>query len=311
MNIRIMTVAFLLIAPLALAAQSNPAMNRLNDDLRAMLRVLDVSKERGDYQEVLRRITDEDIDELREPRTNGSYRWATLQREEEGRVSDERGVEKVSSEKELTKITVTAPRAYRVVVSAPRKRSLFSSNSRVWLRDVAVELTDFEGKTTNEILPANVWINPGESHSLALPIVARSAKAEASVGVESGNKKAVASVALVQAKLVDDPRSPYYPAVRRLLDIQQRLSDGSVRTAELRAVIDEALLSLPGEMERRTASRAAQINERLNRSGSIAPGDASPDVLVALEEIARLMNGTLNDQRRARTRMQELLASLR
>jgi hypothetical protein len=315
---RILMVVFaailVTVLPFPVAAQTNPALDRLDDDFRAMLRVLDVAKEPDEYREILRRITETDIDELREPRANGTYRWASLQREEEGRVSEERGVEKVADETTLTKIEATAPRAYRVVVSVPRKRNLISSNNRVWLRDVVVQLTDFDGKVTRETLTANVWIRPGDSHALALPIIARSARAEAYVAVESGDKKAVANLALLQAKLVDDSRSPHYPAVRRLLDIRRRLDEGSIRTADLRSTIDEALLSLPGEMDRRAAERAAEINRRLVRdtgAGSIAAGDASRDVIAALDEIARLMNGTLSDQRRAQTRLQELLERLR
>ena len=78
----------------------------------------------------------------------------------------------------------------------------------------------------------------------------------------------------------------------------------------LKGTVDEALLSLPGEMEKRTAEQAAAIERRKQTGGAIAAGDASPDVVAAIQEVARLLSGNLQDQTDARTKLQALIDSL-
>src|SRR5204863_4103969 len=130
-------------------------------------------------------------------------------------VKDQKAVERVQSEKELREVTVTATRAYRVEVSVPTKRNLVSANNRVFIRNVIVDSTGFDGKTTHQEIPVNAWVNPGDANGIALAEIGKSVKATAELGVESGNKVAVAQVAVVQAKLIDDPNSPYFPAAKR------------------------------------------------------------------------------------------------
>lgn len=311
-------VILALIIPSTLAAETASSQRvNLNQDLRTLARIIGVSKELNRQRSVLKAILDENIEQLREPRPDGTYRWAFLQREEDGRVTEERGVEKVSTESQLATIFVAAPRAYRLIVSAPVKRNLFSANHRVFVRDAVIESTGFDGRTSRTEVPVNVWINPGESHGVALPEIGKSVQAKVSVGVDTGNKKAVATVALLQAKLVDDPASPAYPAVRRLLDLRRRVSEDEIRRTDLANAIDESLLSLPGEMEKRHAEMAQRQTERVTLfdrgalRDSISSGDATPDVVAAIEEIARLSSGTLDQQSLARVRLQELVERLK
>ena len=135
-------------------------------------------------------------------------------------------------------------------------------------------------------------------------------KATVELGVEIGERHAVADIALLQAKLVDDPTSPYFPVVQRLLKTREVLTQRDLNRGFLKTTVDEALLSLPGEMEKRTAEQAAAIERRKQAGGVIAAGDASPDVVAALQEISRLLGGNLQDQTDARAKLQALLTSL-
>ena len=80
----------------------------------------------------------------------------------------------------------------------------------------------------------------------------------------------------------------------------------------LKNTIDEALLAVPGELEKRTAEQtAAAVRRKEGAAGSaIAGGDATPDVVAALQEINRLLNSNLDDQTGARTRLKALIESL-
>lgn len=286
-------------------------------DLRALARIAELTEDLGRSRQVMLAIVDADIESLRGPRGDGTYRWASLQREEGGRVKDEKTIEHVHTEKELRYVTLTGANAYRVEVTAPRKRGTFAANNRLWVRNVIVESTGFDGKIAQHEIPVNAWVNPGDATGVPLPEIGKSVKATIELGVESGNKQAVAEVALVQAKLVDDPNGPYYPAVKRLVQIRDLTAARDMNRGHIKNAIDEAVLAAPGELERRTAEqqRAAEERRRMAEAGTlrgaIAVGDATPDVLNELTAISTMLSGTLTEQSDARARLQTLLETLR
>lgn len=312
---------FLVTLPLsAQDAQNTPPRDAKIDmvasDLHALGRVVSVAENVERARQVLLAIVDSDIKDLREPRDDGSYRWASLQREEGGRVSDEKTIEHVYTQKELRYVTLTGPNGYRVEVTAPKKRSTFAANNRVYVRNVIADSTGFDGKVTHHEIPIESWVNPGDSTGGPLPEIGKSVKVTVELGVESGDKLAVAQVSLVQAKLVDDPTSPYFPAVKRLLQIRELVAAKDVNRGALKSTIDEALLSLPGELEKRTAEmeEAARVRRQMAESGtttgSLAVGDATPDVIKELGEIARMLAGTLEEQTQGRERLKVLMDAL-
>src|SRR5207253_9692347 len=135
-------------------------------------------------------------------------------------------------------------------------------------RNVLVDSTGFDGKTTHHEIAVNAWVNPGDANGVALPEIGRSVKATAELGVETGEKRGVAEVALVQAKLVDDPTSPYFPAVKRLLAIREAVTQKSINRGSLKNTLDEALLAMPGELEKRTAIQTATEARRKQLAAS-------------------------------------------
>jgi hypothetical protein len=298
------------------AAQSPSAprdekIDQVASDLRALSRIASLAGNLNDSRQVMLAIVDNDLENLRERRSDETYRWASLQREEASRVKDQKSIERVQSEKELREVTLTAPNAYRVEVSVPTKQSLVSKNNRVYIRNVIVDSTGFDGKLSRHEIPVNVWVAPGDGHGVPLPEIGKSVKVTVELGVESGEKHAVADVALLQAKLTDDPASPHFPAVQRLLRIREVLTQKDLNRGFLKSTVDEALLSLPGEMEKRTAEQNTAAERRKQTTGSaIASGDASPDVVAALQQVSRLLGGNLQDQTEARTKLQALIDSL-
>lgn len=299
-------------APAAEVAPADQKIDRVDDDLRAIERIATLASNLNDTRQVMLAIVDADIDDLREPRADGTYRWASLQRLEASRVKEHHTVERVQSEKELREITLTAPNAYRLEVSVPTKRNLVSANNRVYIRNVVVDSTGFDGKMTHHEIAVDAWVNPGDANGVALPEIGKSVKVTVELGVETGEKVAVADVSLLEAKLVDDPTSPYFPAVSRLQQIRQVLEAKDLNRGFLKTTVDEALLSLPGEMQKRAAEEAASVAHRKEAAagGTIAVGDATPDVVSALKEISTLLSGNLQDQTSARAKLQSLIDTL-
>lgn len=312
--------ALLFLVTLSVSAQSTTSRDAKIDlvasDLHTLARIVAVAENVERERQVLLAITDSDIKDLRGPRDDGTFQWASLQREEGGRISDEKTVEHVSTQKELRYVTLTGDNGYRVEVTAPRKRSAFAANNRVYVRNVIVDSTGFDGKVAHHEIPLEAWVNPGDSTGTPLPEIGKSVRVTVELGVESGEKQAVAQVSLVQARLVDDPTSPYYPAVTRLVQIREQIAARDLNRGALRNTIDEALLALPGELAKRTAEmdEAARVRKQMAESstttGSIALGDATPDVTRELADIARMMAGTLEEQSQARTRLADLIATL-
>ncbi|HEY8131152.1 MAG TPA: hypothetical protein VII12_04620 [Thermoanaerobaculia bacterium] len=294
----------------AMVGATDEKMDQVAADFRTLSRIAALASNLNDSRQVMLAIVDNDLENLRERRPDDTYRWASLQRVEATRVKDQKSIERVQSEKELREVTLTAPNAYRVEVSVPTKQSLVSRNNRVYIRNVIVDSTGFDGKTTHQEIAVNEWVNPGDAHGVPLPEIGKSVKAMVELGVESGDKHAVADVALLQAKLTDDPASPYFPAVQRLLKIREVLAAKDLNRGMLKTTTDEALLSLPGEMEKRTAEMAAATERRKQSAGAIMAGDASPDVLAALEQISRLLGGNLQEQTEARAKLQAIIDAL-
>jgi hypothetical protein len=307
---------FLATVPLAAQQTRDAKIDMVASDLHAVGRITALAENVERERQLLLAILDADIRELREPRDDGTYRWASLQREEGGRVKDEKTIEHVYTEKELRYVTLTGANGYRVEVAAPRKRGTFAANNRVYVRNLIVDSTGFDGKVTHHEIPIETWVSPGDSTGAPLPEIGKSVKVTVELGVESGDKQAVAEVSLVQAKLVDDPASPYFPAAKRLLQIRELIAAKDMNRGAIRNAVDEALLSLPGELEKRTAEMEEtarlrrQMAEMGTTTGSIALGDATPDVVRELAEISRMLAGNLDEQSQARERLKALVETL-
>ena len=303
-------LAALMISAVVAATTPDAKVDQVAADFRALSRIAQLANNLNDSRQVMLAIVDNDLENLRDKRSDDTYRWASLQREEASRVKDQKSIERVSTEKELREVLISGANGYRIEVSVPTKQSLFSANNRVYIRNVIVDSTGFDGKITHHEIPVDAWVNPGDSNGVAIPEIGKSVKATVELGVESGEKRAVADVALLQAKLVDDPASPYFPVVQRLLKTREVLTAKDLNRGFLKSTVDEALLSLPGEMEKRTAEIAATAERRKQMTGAIAAGDATPDVVSAIQEVARLLGGNLQDQSDARTKLQALIDSL-
>lgn len=301
----------------ALFGQVDRRIETVTVDLKALGRITSLAKNLYDTRQVMTAILDENVEQFREPQGDGTYRWASLQREEASRIKEERTADKVQSESELTKVTVSASKAYRAVINVPRKRGVFAENNQVYVRNVIVEWTAFNGRRNQQDIPIDVWIKPGDSHGVALPEIGKSVKVVAHVGVEKSDKRAVVEVALLQAKLVDDPANPNFPVVRRLLGIRALLEKDQIKRSDLKTAVDDAILALPGELQKRFSESEAEAAQRLERArsgqmrGSVSFGDATPDVVAQLEEIGRLLSGNYEEQSRAREKIQALIELLR
>ncbi|MBI2212670.1 MAG: hypothetical protein HYU52_03415 [Acidobacteria bacterium] len=298
------------------SALEEKKMSDVAVDFKAIFRMAEFCDNLEPCAPVIRKVVEQNLDMLREPRSDGSYRWASFQRVEAGRISDEKEILKVSTEATLDTIELAGKHSFSVVVTAPRKRSLISANNKIFVRDVIAEITSGDGKIRTAEIPVGVWVNPGDSHSVPLDEIAASARVKVNIGVESGTKKAVASVALLQAGLVDDPLNPHHPAVKRLNVLNSIVKEKPVNRGQLKATAEEAVLELPGEMEKLMKLREIEVKrmrelaEGGEATGVVAIGDATPDVVHELGKAAKLLSGTLTEQEEGRKMLDSLIQQL-
>ena len=285
-------------------------------DFKAIERIADLCEHFEACNPVIQKITEQNLEMLREARKDGSYRWASFQRVEARRSEKEIDINRVHSEQDLDVAEVTGKRAYSVVVSVPKKRGVFLANSKVFVRDITAEQTSADGTTTSKEIPVGVWVNPGDSHTVPLDEISSSTRAKIRVGVSAGGTKAVASAALLQAGLVDDPLNPYHPAVKRFNAIAAIANEKNPSRGQLKTVAQEAYLEVPGEMEKFTAARDAKIAlmkklaETGEKAGTIALGDATPDVVHEIAEANKLLSGTVEQQAAGRALLEALVMKL-
>ena len=310
-------ILIVLLVGLPAYAQTDARTDELSVDLKTLGRIATLAKNLRDTRQVMDAIVDENVEQYREPRGDGTYRWASLSREEAGRETVEKTVDRVRSESKLTTINASASKGYRVSVAVPRKKGVFADNNPVFVQNILAEWTTFDGRRHQQDIPVNVWVKPGDAHGVALPEIGKSVKVAVNTGIESSDKKAVAEVSVLQAKLVDDPANPNYPIVRRLLGISALLDKDPIKRTDLKTAIDDALLALPGELQKRfnedtqTAAQRLALAQRGEMRGSVSFGDATPDVVARLEEIHKLLSGTYDDQSRAREKILALIELLR
>lgn len=286
----------------------------LGADLKAFDRMAEFCDNLDPCAAVIRRVADENLEMLREPRGDGSYRWANLQRIEAGRRSSDGEIVKVHSEAELDTIAVAGQRIYSAIISVPKRRTMFSSNNKVWVRDLVVESEMVDGRTRTYEIPVGEWIEPEDSRTVPLEDVALKARVVARLGVQTGNTKSAAEVTILEASLVDDPRNPYYPFVRQFKGIGEVVAARRPDRSQLRTLTREAVLNLPGEMERLVALREERLEtmrrEERGEDEGIVVGDATPDVVHEMQKAATLLAGTATEQQEGRAKLEKLIEKL-
>jgi len=200
------------VALVATSAFGQIQVQRVADDAKVIDRVAEAAK-RDLPADLLKRIVNEDIDLLRGKRADGTYQYAGFERLESGRKEDSFSVQPSKSNDNLSKVEMKGEFAYRLIIGSPSRRMLLTKNRHVWIDRVDAEYIPIGDKTTKlHTVRVEDWIEPGDAKPFDFPDIARQvtvrvyARADTDVGY--GN----IDLTLVQAKIFDDPTSPYADA---------------------------------------------------------------------------------------------------
>ena len=160
------------------------------------------------------KIIDRQLDQLRGPQPDGSYRWVHWVRPSGDAPYDKHGhtVAAVNGSNS-DRFEASGQHAFAVAVVVPQKKSLFSGNNPVYVGTVHVSYT-VDGRTRTKDEPINAWMNPDTSRTIDLGSIADRAEAALDASTNASNvKNALVEIHFRNAVAQDDPGNPGYNSI--------------------------------------------------------------------------------------------------
>jgi hypothetical protein len=290
---------------LAASIEGQDVAQRVADDATAIDRVAAASK-RDLPTDLLRRIVDEDVELLRGRRNDGSYQYASFERFDTGRITQDFSVQHRGDKMEV--LELKAPWVYRLQIEVPSRRLLVRKNRPVWIERVDLEYIAERGsQTERQTIEVKQWLKPGEFRPVDLPQIARQATARVVATVEDGSGYGNVELALIKAKIVDNPDSPYGDAVASAKAIQRALDNSDV--ASMRAMAQRLRRTLGGGAAAAAGSRIEVVAQAPATPPPAPPADRA--MRDELQEIEDLLTGSEQERREGLDRLHQLLRRLR
>jgi hypothetical protein len=281
---------------------------RVAADAKVIDRVAEASK--NDLpRDLLRRIVNEDIDLLRVKRADGTYQYAGYDRMEAGRKSDTYSVDPQRNESVLE---LQDAFAYRLIVAVPGRRMLVTKNKHVYVDRVEIEsLPQGSSEKKFQTVKVGAWIEPGESRPFDLDDIGRHAIARVYARADKGGYANV-TLTMVEARIFDEPSSPYADAVASAKAILRGIDNAD--TASIRAMSQRIAAELQQNPTQATAlatppAAISAIPSSSQMDVTAARADAAS--LAELQAIEDLLTGTEAERRQGLDRLHQLVRRLR
>ncbi|HEX3068002.1 MAG TPA: hypothetical protein VHX14_05460 [Thermoanaerobaculia bacterium] len=290
----------------ATAALAQVPAARVAADAKVIDRVTEAS--RNDLpREVLTRIVNEDIDLLRGKRADGTYQYASYDRMEAGRKSDTISVDPQHKESVLE---LRDAFAFRLIISVPSRRMLVTKNHRIYIDHVEIEsLPQNSSEKKFQTVKLGVWIEPGSAQTIDLDAIGRQAIARVYAHAEDSGYANV-TLTLVEARIFDEPSSPYADAVESAKAILNGLKHDD--KPSIRAMAQRIASGLQPASAAPIASPPATIAAIPATSQmEVISGRTDPETLTELQAIEDLLTGSEAERRQGLDRLHQLVRKLR
>jgi hypothetical protein len=304
----------------AFAAATDPSLlTQVADDARAIERLAQVSK-RGELpRDLVRRIVNEDVDQLRGKRSDGTYLYATFERIESGRIENDYSVQATSEDK-VAKIELKGQFVYRLIVEVPNRRMLVTKNRHVWVDRVELEYIPQNASTSKtQSIRVQAWLDPGSSKTFDFDEVGRQATVRVLARGDKDQGYANVSLTLLKARVTDLPNSPYADTVaneKALLKALEAEDLTSIRNVAAR-IHENLASSHPQSFVTAEATPAARSIDVVAPRPAETPAATttqtapSAEVYVELLAIEDLLTGTEAEKREGTDKLHQLLRKLR
>jgi hypothetical protein len=293
----------IVIALFAVSAFAQTPAERVAADAAVVDRVAEVSK-RDLPRDLLKRLVEEDLELLRGRRNDGSYQYATYERFEAGRITKSFSVQPRADKMETVEMRGT--NIYRVIVDIPSRRMLVRRNRPVWLERVDVEfIAQNESQLQQKSFEVKAWLQPGDVRPFDLPAIARQLTAKVIVTADKEAGYGNLDVALVEARIVDLPDSPYAEAVTSAKALLRLLENGEVAAIRSNA---QRMRDALGGSTATTATRAAASEITVSARPDVA---AQLELHTELQLIEDLLTGNETERREGLDRLHQLVRRTR
>jgi hypothetical protein len=261
-------------------------------------------------KDLLKRIVNEDIDLLRGKRADGTYQYAAYDRMEAGRKSDSFSVDPERKESVLELRDVFP---YRLIVNVPSRRMMVAKNHHIYIDRVEIEtLPQTSSEKKFQTVKVDAWLEPGNAKTIDLGDIGKQATARVYAHAEAGGYANV-TLTFIEARIFDEPSSPYADAVESAKAIVKAIDHGdksSIRAMAQR--ISSAFAASPSAVSASLAAPPATIAAVPAASQvNVTAGREDPETLTELQAIEDLLTGTEAERRQGVDRLHQLLRRLR
>jgi hypothetical protein len=270
---------------------------RVSDDAKAIDRVVEMSRGHDVPTNILRRLVNEDLDALRGHHPDDTYDFASYERMEASRVRDSFSVLPTAEDK-LTRVESKGDFVYRVVLEMPNRRMVVTRNRPVFVDRLEVESIPVSSSVKKtKTIDLKTWLQPGGSKVVDLDEIGRHTTVRLFARADEKNGYGDIDMVLIQARVFDNPDSPYADAVSSAKSILKALDHDD--TASMRAMAQRIVADLqPMQGAARPAITTLEVT-------------APPDVLSDLTAIEDLLTGSETERRQGVDRLHQLIRRLR
>lgn len=285
-------------------------ISRVADDARVIDRVAEVSH--GDVPDnLLRRLVNLDLDLLRGRRADGTYQFATYERLESARTSESFSIE-TSNEDRLTKVETKGAFVYRAVLDVPARRLVVAKNRPVFVDHVEVEYMPQDASIVKtQVVRVGAWLEPGTLRQIDIEDIGRQTTVRVFARSDKKNGYGNLAVSLLQAKVIDNPDSPYADAVSSAKAILRALDHADIGSVRAMAQRIDARLRTPASASVLDVSATRTPEHPTHAAETIGGGVAAGGVQTELQAIEDLLTGTEAERRQGLDRLHQLLRRMR
>jgi hypothetical protein len=203
--------------------------------------------------------------------------------------------------------------AFRLIISVPSRKMLVTKNHRIYIDHVEVEsLPQNSSEKKFQTVKLGAWIEPGSAQTIDLDEIGRQAIARVYAHAEGGGYANV-TLTLVEARIFDEPSSPYADAVesaKAILNALKHDDKPSIRAMAQRIASRLQPVSAAGAAP--IASPPATIAAIPATSQmEVISGRTDPETLTELQAIEDLLTGSEAERRQGVDRLHQLVRKLR
>ena len=284
---------------LAAAVAADIPIARVIDDAKAVERVAAASKHDMPH-DLLKRILNDDIEALRGRHTDGTYEYAGFERFDSGRIT-----QAVSVQPKDQTLEIRGAFVYKLQIEAPSRRMLLlTKNRRVYLDRVEIDYLPVTGAQTTQKMKLDTWLEAGQSKTVDFDAIARQATVRLFAHADEKEGYGNVVLTLVQARVFDNPDSPYADAVASAKAILRALDHDDV--SSMRAMATRMVNDLQPSV-----TVTASVPARTTTSDASATQKTDLEMYNELQAIEDLLTGTDAEKRQGIDRLHQLVRKLR